>query len=450
MPNLLSIILAAGEGTRMKSDRPKVLHEVGRLPIVGHVLKAATAAGSTDVAMITGPGHEAIRAAVSALNPNVRFFEQVERRGTAHAAMMAAPAYEAADGYVAVVYGDHPLLRAENFAQIVERLDDGLDVTILGFEPEDPTGYGRLITDGDRLLAIREHKDASAAERAIGLCNACVLGFKAEVFRALIGQVSDDNAQGEYYLTDLVELANAAGYSVGYAVAPEVDVMGVNDRVQLSRAEAIFQERRRIEMMRGGVTLIDPASTYFAYDTQIAQDVTVEPHVVFGPGVTIETGATVHAFSHIEGAHVGPNAIVGPFARLRPEAVLAEGAKVGNFVEIKKANIGTGAKVNHLTYIGDAEIGAGSNVGAGTVTCNYDGYNKARTVIGQNAFIGSNSALVAPVEIGEGAYIASGSVITEPVPADSLGIGRARQTNKPGYGKALRERFSAHKHKKQG
>ncbi|WP_404403938.1 bifunctional UDP-N-acetylglucosamine diphosphorylase/glucosamine-1-phosphate N-acetyltransferase GlmU [Pelagibacterium halotolerans] len=447
MPNLLSIILAAGEGTRMKSDRPKVLHEVGHLPIVGHVLNAATAAGSTDIAVVTGPGHEAVHAAVAALNPRVRFFEQVERRGTAHAAMMAEPAYRAAEGYVAVVYGDHPLLRAENFSQIAERLEQGLDAVILGFEPEDPTGYGRFITDGEKLLAIREHKDASAAELAIGLCNACVLGFKAEVFRTLIGRVSDDNAQGEYYLTDLVELANAAGYSVGYTIAPEADVMGVNDRVQLARAEAIFQARRRMEMMRGGVTLVDPASTYFAFDTQIAPDVTVEPHVVFGSGVTVQTGATIYAFSHIEGAHIGANASVGPFARLRPAAVLSQGAKVGNFVEIKKANVGIGAKVNHLTYIGDADIGAGSNIGAGTVTCNYDGYNKSRTVIGENAFVGSNSALVAPVEIGEGAYIASGSVITEPVAADALGIGRARQTNKPGYGKALRERFSAHKMK---
>lgn len=450
MSGLLSIILAAGEGTRMKSDRPKVLHEVGGLPIVGHVLEAVRAAGSDQIAVVTGPGHESVRRAVGALDPDVRFFEQTERRGTAHAAMMAAPVYDDAEGVIAVVYGDHPLLRGENFSQIVKRLSEGLDVAILGFEPEDPTGYGRFITDGERLLAIREHKDASEAERAIGLCNACILGFKAEVFRALIGQVTDDNAQGEFYLTDLVALANAAGYRVSYAIAPEADVMGVNDRVQLARAEAIFQERRRTAMMRDGVTLLDPASTHFAFDTEIARDVTIEPHVVFGPGVVVETGVTIHAFSHIEGAHIGANASVGPFARLRPDARLAEGAKVGNFVEVKKANIGPGAKVSHLTYIGDADIGAAANIGAGTVTCNYDGHNKARTVIGENAFIGSNSSLVAPVQIGDGAYIASGSVITEPVEAGALGIGRARQINKADYGTALNRRFAAKKQEQQG
>lgn len=448
MSQFLTIVLAAGEGTRMKSSKPKVLHAVGGLPIAGHVLNAARTAGADRIAVITGPGHDSVRKAMSALVPDAEFFEQAERRGTAHAASMAAPAYGDAKGYVAIVYGDHPLLRAANFEGIKARLQSGADAAILGFEPSDPTGYGRFITEGERLLAIREHKDASEDERGIGLCNACVLAFRADVFSELIGKVGSDNSQGEFYVTDLVELANAAGYTVGYAIAPEQDVIGVNDRVQLARAEAIFQDRRREEMMRAGVTLIDPASVYFSFDTEIAPDVVVEPNVVFGPGVVIETGAVIHAFSHIEGAHVGSGASVGPFARLRPDAVLGEGAKVGNFVEIKKANIGVGAKVSHLSYIGDAEIGARVNIGAGTITCNYDGYNKARTIVGDDAFIGSNSALVAPVEIGAGAYVASGSVITEPVADEALGIGRSRQINKPGYGKILNERFRAQKAKK--
>jgi len=445
MTEMLAIILAAGEGKRMKSAQPKVLHKVGGLPIVGHVVRAARDAGATALAVVTGPGHESVREAIRPLAPEAVFFEQIERRGTAHAAGMARPVFETATGHVLVVYGDHPLLRAENFALVTERLDAGLDGAVLGFEPKDPTGYGRLLTEGERLVAIREHKDANALERAIGLCNACILGFRAELFRTLIDRVGSDNAQNEFYLTDLVELANKAGAKVGYAVAPEADVMGVNDRSQLAKAEAVFQELRREDMMEGGVTLHDPASVYFSYDTEIAPDVVIEPHVVFGPGVTVESGAVIHAFSHIEGAHVGPNVSVGPFARLRPGAELEAGSRAGNFVEIKQAVIGEGAKVNHLTYIGDADIGARTNVGAGTVTCNYDGHNKARTIVGANAFIGSNSALVAPVTIGDGAYVGSGSVITEDVEADALGLGRARQVNKPGYGKKLHERFSASK-----
>ena len=448
MTDLTVIVLAAGEGTRMKSARPKVLHKVGGRPIVGHVLKAARDAGAGTVAMITGPGHDAVRDAMARIDPATRFFEQVERKGTAHAASMAKPVFEQAHGYIAVVYGDHPLLGGGDFKRVLDRLDAGLDVAILGFEPADPTGYGRFITDGEKLLAIREHKDATEEERRIGICNACILAFRAEVFQALIDKVGTNNAQGEYYLTDLVELANEAGHSVGYAIAPEDNVMGVNDRAQLAKAEAVFQDLRRADFMRAGVTLHDPASVYFSFDTEIAPDVEIEPHVVFGPGVKVETGAVIHAFSHIEGAQIGANASIGPFARLRPGADLAEGVKVGNFVEVKNAQIGQGAKVSHLTYIGDAEIGANSNIGAGTVTCNYDGYNKAKTIIGENAFVGSNSALVAPLEIGDGAYIASGSVITEPVPADALGIGRSRQVNKPGYGKALNERFKAIKEQK--
>jgi bifunctional UDP-N-acetylglucosamine pyrophosphorylase/glucosamine-1-phosphate N-acetyltransferase len=448
MTQLLSIILAAGEGTRMKSAMPQVLHEVGGMPIVGHVARAARAAGSDQIALVTGPGHEAIRRAVTAMHPEVVHFEQTIAKGTAHAASMARDLFETAEGYVAVVYGDHPLLRGVNFRAVLDRLDAGLDVAILGFEPKDPTGYGRLITDGETLLAIREHKDATEDERRIRLCNACILAFRADVFRDLIDKVDSNNAQNEYYLGDLVELANAAGKKVGWGLAPENDVMGVNDRSQLARAEGLFQDVRREDFMKAGVTLKDPGSVWFSYDTKIARDVTIEPNVYFGPGVTIGEGAVIHAFCHIEGASIGPRASVGPFARLRPEAKLGEGAKVGNFVEIKKADIGKGAKVSHLTYIGDATIGEEVNIGAGVITVNYDGYNKHRTVVGDHAFIGSNSALVAPVTVGEGALVASGSVITEDVPADALALGRSRQTNKPGQAKTIFERAAALKKSK--
>jgi len=449
MTELLTIILAAGEGTRMRSAVPKVLHRVGGLPIIGHVVKAAVGAGAGGVAVVTAPDHDKVRVSVSAMAPGARFFEQVERRGTAHAASMARPLFEAADGYVAVVYGDHPLLRPENFRLVTDRLDAGMDAAILGFIPADPTGYGRFITDGERLLAIREQKDASPEERKIGLCNACILAFRAEVFRDLIDKVSPNNAQGEFYVTDLVALANEAGRKVGYAVAPERDVVGVNDRAQLARAEKLFQELRRDDFMAAGVTLHDPDTVYFSYDTELGRDVTIEPNVFFGPGVKIGDGVSIRAFSHIEGAIVGAGATVGPFARLRPEAMVGEGAHIGNFVEIKKAEIGKGAKVNHLTYVGDATIGAGTNVGAGTVTCNYDGINKHRTIIGENAFIGSNTSLVAPVSVGDGAYIASGSVITGDVEADALALGRARQANKPGYASKIRARAQAIKAAKQ-
>ncbi|MDC9826063.1 bifunctional UDP-N-acetylglucosamine diphosphorylase/glucosamine-1-phosphate N-acetyltransferase GlmU [Devosia sp. ZB163] len=450
MTELLSIILAAGEGTRMRSDIPKVLHQVGGLPIVGHVVNAAIGAGSTRVALVTGPGHDAVRTAISAAAPAVKFFEQLERKGTGHAASMAREAFDDFDGYIAVVYGDHPLLRPENFQGVLDRLDDGWDAAILGFEPRDTLTYGRLITDGDRLLAIREHKDATPAEREIGLCNACILTFRAEVFRSLIDKLDANNAAGEYYLTDLVELANAAGYKVSYAVAPEVDVMGVNDRAQLARAEAQFQELRRDDFMKAGVTLKDPSTVYFSYDTEIGRDVTIFPNVVFGPGVKIADGVEIRAFCDIEGATIGSGSTIGPFARMRGGAELGDAVHIGNFVEVKNAVIHDGVKAGHLSYLGDAEIGAKTNIGAGTITCNYDGVNKSKTTIGANAFIGSNSSLVAPVTIGDGAYIASGSVITKDVEPDALALGRARQENKAGYAPKLKARAEAIKRARSG
>jgi len=449
MAELLSIILAAGEGTRMRSAIPKLLHPVGGLPIIGHVVRAAVGAGSTKVAMITAPEHEHLRAEVAKAFPDVQFFQQAERRGTGHAASMARPLWEGAQGYVAVVYGDHPLLSGPIFKLVTDRLDAGMDGAILGFIPADPSGYGRFITDGERLLAIREHKDASDDERKIGLCNACILAFRAEVFRELIDKIGSNNAQNEYYVTDLVELANAAGYKVGYGVAPERDVMGVNDRAQLARAETQFQELRRDDFMRAGVTLKDPSSVYFSYDTEIGRDVTIFPNVVFGRGVKIADGVEIRPFCDIEDVTIASGATIGPFVRIRGGAELGQDVHLGNFVEVKKSRIGAGTKAGHLSYLGDAEIGANTNIGAGTITCNYDGVNKDKTVIGDGVFIGSNASLVAPVTIGDRAYTASGSVITEDVPADAVAFGRARQENKPGYAPKLREKALAKKAARQ-
>lgn len=445
MTELLSIILAAGEGTRMRSAIPKVMHPVGGLPIIGHVVRAAMSAGSTQVALITAPEHAAIREMVGAMYPDVQFFEQAERKGTAHAASMARPLFKDAKGYVAVVYGDHPLLSGPIFKLITDRLDAGMDAAILGFIPADPTGWGRFITDGDRLLAIREHKDASEEERRIGLCNACILGFRAEVFRAVIDKVGTGNAQGEYYVTDLVELANAAGYKVGYAIAPERDVMGVNDRSHLARAEMQFQELRRDDFMKAGVTLKDPSSVHFSYDTEIGRDVTIWPNVVFGAGVKIADNVEIRSFCDIEEVKIGQGATIGPFARIRGGAELGSDVHLGNFVEVKKSRIGAGTKAGHLSYLGDAVIGSNTNIGAGTITCNYDGVNKEQTTIGDGVFVGSNSSLVAPVKLGDNAYIASGSVITDDVPPAALALGRARQVNKPGYAPKLREAALAKK-----
>ena len=448
MTELLSIILAAGEGTRMRSARPKVLHEVGGFPIVGHVVNAAIAAGAGQVAVVTGPGHDEVRESIARFAPQVHFFEQTERKGTAHAASMARPLWEKAEGYVAVVYADHPLLRGLNFKAVLERLEAGFDAAILGFEPADPTGYGRFITDGDRLLAIREHKDASPEERAIGLCNACILTFRADVFRELIDQVRPNNAQKEFYVTDLVQLANEAGYKVGYGVAPERDVMGVNDRAQLARAEKQFQQLRREDFMKAGVTLRDPDTVYFSYDTEIGQDVTIFPNVVFGPGVKIGDGVEIRAFCDIEDVVIGEGATIGPFARIRGGAELGRNVHLGNFVEIKKSKLGEGVKAGHLSYLGDAEIGARTNIGAGTITSNYDGVNKSKTVIGEDVFIGSHTSLVAPVAVGDRAYTASGSTINRDVEPEAMAIARSRQENKPGYAPKLRARAEAIKRAK--
>ncbi|MFD9897946.1 bifunctional UDP-N-acetylglucosamine diphosphorylase/glucosamine-1-phosphate N-acetyltransferase GlmU [Mesorhizobium sp. NPDC059025] len=436
----LSIILAAGEGTRMKSALPKVLHQIAGLPMVAHVVKAAETAGATDIALVIGHGAEEMRKAAEKFAPRAGTFVQEQRLGTAHAVLAAREAI--AKGYddVLVMFGDTPLIDAGALGEARARLAEGAAVVVIGFRPPSPAGYGRLLEKGGKLIAIREEKDCTDEERKIGFCNAGMMAVSGKHALDLLDGVGNANAKGEYYLTDIVEIANGKGLDVVATEAGYENALGINNRAELAEAEAIWQKRRRKEAMLAGVTLIAPETVYFSYDTEIGQDTVVEPNVFFGPGVTIAGGVKIHAFSHLEGATVAANADIGPYARLRPGSDLAAKAKVGNFVEVKNARIEAGAKVNHLTYIGDARVGAGANIGAGTITCNYDGYSKFFTDIGAGAFVGSNSSLVAPIKLGDGAYIASGSVITEDVPEDALAFGRARQKTLPGKGKELRER----------
>ena len=441
----LAIVLAAGEGTRMRSARTKVLHQVGGRSMLGHVLKAVKAAGAESVAVVVGPGRDDVAAEALRHAPEARVFTQVERLGTAHAVLAASAALS--DGYddVIVAFADTPLITAETFERLREPLAKGINVVALGFEAADPTGYGRFVTHHGALTRIVEHKDASEAEQAIILCNAGLMAFQGASALEMLRKIGNSNAQKEYYLTDLAELASSSGAKAIALTAPEDEVQGVNDRRQLSAAEAVFQNRMRKAAMIAGVTLIDPATVYFNADTLLARDVLIEPNVVFGPGVSIDEGAVIHAFSHLEGCHVGAKATVGPFARLRPGADLGPKTKIGNFVEIKATKLGEGAKVSHLTYLGDAEVGAEANIGAGTITCNYDGFLKYKTIIGAGAFIGSNSALVAPVTIGEGAIIGAGSVITMDVKADSLAVARGKQMSREAWASSFRERQTAKK-----
>ena len=434
----LAIVLAAGEGVRMKSARPKVLHEIAGGAMLTHVLGAVAAAGAQDLALVVGPDRDDVAAAARKVAPHAAIFVQERRLGTAHAVLAAREAIARGYDDILIAYADIPLVRASTLEGLYEGLAQGAAVVALGFMARDPAGYGRLIEKDGALVAIREHKDASQAERAIALCNAGPIALAGESALELLGQIGSDNAAGEFYLTDIVAIAAARGLLATVRLASEDEVMGVNDRVQLAAAEAVMQRRLREQAMREGATLIAPDTVFFSHDTRLGRDVLVEPHVVFGKGVEIADDAVIHAFSHLEGATVASKASVGPYARLRPGADIAAGAKVGNFVEIKNAAIEAGAKVNHLSYIGDARVGAGANIGAGTITCNYDGFSKFRTDIGAGAFVGSNSALVAPVTIGAGAYIGSGSVVTEDVEPDALAIGRGRQVAKPGWAKAFR------------
>ncbi|MHB2265365.1 bifunctional UDP-N-acetylglucosamine diphosphorylase/glucosamine-1-phosphate N-acetyltransferase GlmU [Aliihoeflea sp. PC F10.4] len=441
----LAIVLAAGEGTRMKSAKPKVLHEMAGLPLVCHAARAAQAGGRAELAIVAGRQSDDVLKAATTVAPSARLYLQHERLGTAHAVLAAREAI--AEGYddILVLFADTPLIESDDIAALRKGLADGASVVVMGFEAADPSGYGRLLMNGGQLVAIREDKDCSDEERKITFCNGGLMAIAGEHALSLIEAVGNANSKGEYYLTDIVEIAAARDLKVVATVADEESVLGVNNRVQLAEAEAVWQKRKRREMMLSGVTLVAPETVHFSHDTQIGADTIIEPNVVFGPGVKIASDAVIHSFSHIEGAEIESGAQIGPFARLRPGARLAEKAKVGNFCEVKNADVAAGAKINHLTYIGDATIGAGANIGAGTITCNYDGFLKHRTNIGAGAFIGSNSSLVAPVTIGDGGYVASGSVITQDVPADALAFGRARQVNKDGLGAQLRATLKAEK-----
>jgi bifunctional UDP-N-acetylglucosamine pyrophosphorylase / glucosamine-1-phosphate N-acetyltransferase len=443
-PSALAIVLAAGKGTRMESALPKVLHKLAGAPMLTHVLKAAVQAGFSRSCLVVAPGMETVSAAARALDPTLAVFVQARQHGTADAVKAARAAFEGFAGPVLVLYGDTPLLRTETLLAVGQALDEGADLVVIGFEASDPTGYGRLLFDAQGLLmGIKEEKDASEAERALTLCNSGIMAFRSSrVVADLIGRIGNDNAKGEFYLTDAVALARAAGLDARMVRADGADVLGVNSRMELAHAETVLQQRLRAAIMANGATLVAPDTVTLSHDTVVGKDVLIEPNVVIGEGVTIADGATIRGFCHIEGASIGAAAVVGPFARLRPGARIAPGAHIGNFVEIKQAEIGEGAKVNHLTYIGDASVGSGANIGAGTITCNYDGFAKHRTEIGAGAFIGSNTSLVAPVKIGEGAYIGSGSVISKDVAPDALALTRPPQEERAGWAARLRARRS--------
>ncbi len=442
--SLSVIILAAGQGSRMLSDLPKVLHPLGGVPLVLHAMRTAREIDPERMVIVVGHGAEAVAAVVRAEDEFATVVTQTEQLGTAHAVDQARAVLDGASGDAIVLYGDTPFIEARTLdAMLAARLRH--DVVVLGFNAADPGRYGRLIAKDEDLERIVEFKDATEAERAITLCNSGVIcADRARLFD-LIAQVGQENAAGEYYLTDIVALARAQGLSAGVVRCAEAETLGINTRSELAQAEARFQARRRVEALENGVTLSAPETVYFAQDTYIGRDAVVDQFVVFGPGVTVESGAHIRAFSHLEGCHVSRGAVVGPYARLRPGAELAEDVRIGNFVEIKNAQIDEGAKVNHLSYVGDATVGARANLGAGTVTCNYDGVFKHHTEIGEGAFIGSSTMLVAPVKVGAQALTGSGSVITQDVPEGALALGRGKQETKPGLGKRLMDRLRAAK-----
>jgi bifunctional UDP-N-acetylglucosamine pyrophosphorylase/glucosamine-1-phosphate N-acetyltransferase len=437
------IILAAGQGTRMRSDTHKVLHPIASRPLLLHLLERVDALGAEKRVVVVGKGRDQVEIAVG--GRDVAIAHQAEQKGTGHAVQQAAEALAGYDGAVLILYGDTPFVEAETLRRMLDRLDGegGPGVVVLASRPDDPLKYGRIILgQGDRIAKMVEYKDATEEERAVRLCNSGMMAVRATDLFRWLGQVGNDNAAGEYYLPDVVNVAAAEGREAVVIEGDPYETAGVNSRAELAHLELEWQRRRREEMLDQGATLIDPESVWFAYDTRLARDVTVEPHVVFGPGVEVAEGAVIKAFSHIEGAIIGAKASIGPFARIRPGTKLGDRSKVGNFVELKKAEIGDGAKVNHLSYVGDAEVGAKANIGAGTITCNYDGFGKYRTVIGAGAFIGSNTALVAPVTIGDGAVIGAGSVITEDVEPDALAVERSEQKGIAGWARRFRERMT--------
>ena len=425
------IILAAGKGTRMESDLPKVLHHLAGAPMLLHVMKSSATLEPERLVIIAGHGADAVGAVARDYSETAQVVLQSEQLGTGHAVSQAKSALADCTGDVIVLYGDTPFVRPETLQALLAARKTA-DIVLLGFQAANAGRYGRLVMQGSAVSRIVEYKDASEQERAITFCNSGVICAKADVLFSLLEAVGNDNASKEYYLTDIVQLANDRNLSVAAVHCDEAETMGINSRAELAQAEASFQSRTRMEMMALGVSLTAPETVYFAYDTVLGRDSQVEPNVVFGPGVTVENGAHIRAFSHLEGCHISSGAVVGPYARLRPGTELAENVRIGNFVEIKNARIEDGAKVNHLSYIGDANIGEASNIGAGTVTCNYDGVGKHHTEIGASVFIGSNTMLVAPVTVGDAAMTASGSVITKNVEPGALAIARSEQSNKPG------------------
>ena len=446
--NLALIVLAAGQGTRMKSELPKVLHKVAGASLVSHAIHSADELQPERVVVVVGHGSEVVGPAVEAEFSNAETVLQTERLGTAHAVAQAQAALDGFDGEAIVLYGDTPFIQPSTLKAMLDARSEGADVVVLGFETADPGKYGRLIVEDEKLSKIVEAKDATPEELAVTLCNSGVVCANRAVLFELISKVGNDNASGEYYLTDIVGLANQAGMSCRTVTCDESETMGINSRVELAQAEDVFQSNARQSAMVNGATLMAPETVYFSVDTQLGRDVIVEPNVVFAPGVTVEDNATIRAFSHLEDCVVRNSATVGPYARIRPGSDIGEGARIGNFVETKKAEIGKGAKVNHLSYVGDASVGENANIGAGTVTCNYDGVLKHRTEIGAGAFIGTNSSLVAPISIGEGAMTAAGSVITKSVPDDSLAVARAPQTVRKGVVSRLRQKLLAIKRKR--
>ncbi|PLL12362.1 bifunctional N-acetylglucosamine-1-phosphate uridyltransferase/glucosamine-1-phosphate acetyltransferase [Tabrizicola sp. TH137] len=436
------IVLAAGQGTRMNSDLPKVLHQVGAAPLLHHALAAGRALEPEVTVVVTGHGAEQVAKSARAFDPDIQTALQEEQKGTAHAVLQAAPLLEGVAGDALVLYGDTPFIRPETLQAMLDARRRHA-VVVLGFHAADPGRYGRLIAEGDTLHRIVEWKDATEDERAVTLCNSGVLCADAATLMRLCAAVGNANAAGEYYLPDIVALARAEGLSAGLILCDESETLGINTRAELARAEAAFQSRARTEALENGVTLTAPETVFFALDTHVGRDAIIGPNVLFGPGVTIESGAEVKGFCHLEGCHISRGATVGPFARLRPGAELAEDVHVGNFVEIKNAILEEGVKVGHLTYLGDAHVGEHTNIGAGTVTCNYDGVMKHRTTIGKRAFIGSDTMLVAPVTVGDGALTGSGSVITEDVPAEAIALGRAKQVTKPGLAPKLFEKLKS-------
>jgi bifunctional UDP-N-acetylglucosamine pyrophosphorylase/glucosamine-1-phosphate N-acetyltransferase len=440
MSDIALIVLAAGKGVRMKSTQPKVMHRVAGRSLLGHVLASAASVAPKRAVVVVGPDMDAVGLEAQKSFPGCRVAIQQERKGTAHAVSMAKASLEGFSGTILVLYADVPLIQAGSLKSLVDAADRETAVAVLGFEAANPRGYGRLLqTPLGGIAAIREELDASPQEKKISLCNSGIYAVNSEVLWKLLPEIKNANAKQEYYFTDLVELAAKAGLRVSLVTCSEAEVAGVNDRVQLAAIEGELQVRYRRDAMLGGATLVAPDTVYFSADTKVGADVVIEPNVFFGPGVTVGDNVHILANCHIEGARIGTGARIGPFARLRPAAEIGEDAHIGNFVEVKKSVIGKGAKVNHLTYIGDAKVGTGSNIGAGTITCNYDGFEKYVTDIGAQVFVGSNTALVAPVRIGDGANIAAGSVITRDVPADSLAITRAELQVKEGWASRYRK-----------